>query len=316
MGQDNSKQPPCGFPGKSDVVVLREGFMEKRGNIRKTKYKKRWFILQNNKTMAYFENPGDSKPKGQCNFAAVSKMEMTEPLTFEVTTAERVWSFRCETAKECEEWFGAIRQVVRYQSPREIADIVSNEIIPDLVAEDKKKYQVLSEKKHLIRSLLLKNDCDSFAVNLMDKRGFGDAIWKCSGEFALRYPAYSLFEALKKRVLEESTATKWKWIAQAVAHELTPKLSDSVKAVSSELGEVNRYIRRTKTYISGDKLVSAINNRKERKLTFFESRYLRALIERVWTGNEWAMSLKDKCYVFNLHNFAIHCVRTSVILND
>ena len=299
MGQDNSKQPPCGFPGKSDAEVLRKGFMAKRGNIRKTKYKKRWFILWSNKTMTYFENAADSKPKGQCNFAAVSKMEMTESMTFEVTTAERVWSFRCETAKECEEWFGAIRQLVRYWSPREIADIVSNEIIPDLVVEDKEKYQlqVLSEKKHLIRSVLLKNDCDSFAVNLMDEWRFRDAIWRCLGDREVMDTAYKLFNTLKKRVLRESTASKWKWIAQAVAHELTPKLSDSVKAVSSELGEVNRYN-------IGDKLVSAINGRKERKLTFFESRYLRALIQRVYTGNEWAMSLKEKCYVFNLHNFA------------
>jgi len=91
--------------------VVKQGFMEKKGQWINTSYKKRWFKLWSNKKMAYLTHPGASYTKGYCDLTAIKKMERTNKVAFEVTTSERVWAFQCQNEAQCTEWFNTIQRV-------------------------------------------------------------------------------------------------------------------------------------------------------------------------------------------------------------
>lgn len=92
-------------------AVVKQGYMEKKGNWLNTAYKKRWFKLWSNKKMAYLTHPGASYTKGYCDFSKIAKMERKSKREFEVTTSERVWAFQCQNETECNEWFNMIQRV-------------------------------------------------------------------------------------------------------------------------------------------------------------------------------------------------------------
>ena len=87
--------------------------MEKRGEVNKS-YKKRWFVFYSNGMMDYMVDPADSKLRGSVSFAAIKAIDRTTPITFEVTTDKKVWSFRCSTETLCNEWIDAMQLI---QSP-------------------------------------------------------------------------------------------------------------------------------------------------------------------------------------------------------
>ena len=159
----------------------------------------------------------------------------------------------------------------KYMSPREVANIICDDIIPKL--DDDDEYESWKESKSLIRSFLLQNDCDLFRVSLMGCKGLENGItnlWE-SNRFRPPLPDGTRFEKLLKERFPDSNQ-KWIWITRVVAHEMSPKLSEVVESVSSDLGDLSR--------TSGEKLLSAINDGTQRNLTSAESEYLQSLIKR------------------------------------
>jgi len=96
---------------KKGPHIVKQGYMSKKGAWLSTAYKKRWFKLWSNKKMAYLTHPGASYTKGYADFTKIKKMERKGKLAFEVTTAERVWSFLCQTEAERNHWFDTIQTV-------------------------------------------------------------------------------------------------------------------------------------------------------------------------------------------------------------
>ena len=110
MGNNNSNILPPECSANPNVTVQREGMMEKRGDFN-TNYKRRWFVLYTNGMMTYRVKPGDSKLRGNVSFCAIKKLERKTAVTFEVTTAQKVWYFRCQNATDCDGWIQSIRTV-------------------------------------------------------------------------------------------------------------------------------------------------------------------------------------------------------------
>ena len=108
MGNNNSNILPPECSTNSNVTVQREGMMEKRGDFN-TNYKRRWFVLYTNGMMTYRVKPGDSKLRGNVSFCAIKKLERKTAVTFEVTTAQKVWYFRCQNATDCDDWIQSIQ---------------------------------------------------------------------------------------------------------------------------------------------------------------------------------------------------------------
>ena len=191
MGNNNSNALPSGHDAHSDANVIREGFMEKRGAVI-TKYKKSWFMLYSNGMMVYMAKPGDSKQRGHCNLSVIIKMERKSPTTFEVTTTDRVWAFRCLNEGECVEWFDAIRSIgnIGYLKPRELADLCINQVIHGM---DRKERKILRKNQSLIRTVFMENDIDSLNVQRIDKGTFTEFIEKETGSHRIRIPSVDLW---------------------------------------------------------------------------------------------------------------------------
>ena len=106
--------------------------MEKQGEVN-TDYKKRWFVLYSDGIMNYMVEPGDSKLSGKVSFAAIKSIERTTPVTFELKTDEKVWSFRCSSETLCNEWIDAMQliQSPPMTPPATVADNAPNDDTSD-----------------------------------------------------------------------------------------------------------------------------------------------------------------------------------------
>merc|ERR1719361_1971205 len=90
--------------------IIKQGYMNKKGNWFNTAYKKRWFKLWSNKKMAYLTHPGASYTKGYCDFTNIKEMGKTGKHEMRITTSERVWHFSCFSEIERNEWFDCIQR--------------------------------------------------------------------------------------------------------------------------------------------------------------------------------------------------------------
>eukprot|EP00484_Ammonia_sp_Unknown_P002345 CAMPEP_0197074800 /NCGR_PEP_ID=MMETSP1384-20130603/211292_1 /TAXON_ID=29189 /ORGANISM="Ammonia sp." /LENGTH=405 /DNA_ID=CAMNT_0042513641 /DNA_START=70 /DNA_END=1287 /DNA_ORIENTATION=+ len=101
-----AKQPP-----KGQNYIVKQGYMNKKGEWFNTAYKKRWFKLWSNKKMAYLTHPGASYTKGYADFTAITKMQKKGKHGFEVHTKARVWTFLCASEQDRDSWFSTIQAV-------------------------------------------------------------------------------------------------------------------------------------------------------------------------------------------------------------
>eukprot|EP01084_Bolivina_argentea_P295512 508785_1 len=95
----------------TDVTVLKNGFMEKRGKLNKS-FQKRYFQLQSDKKLIYYQMmPVKSDNKcGLVDFEQypIQNMIKIKDIGFHVITEQREWIFRCQTSTQRDEWYGAI----------------------------------------------------------------------------------------------------------------------------------------------------------------------------------------------------------------
>ena len=90
-------------------MALKEGFMEIRGDINGI-YEMQWFVLLTNGTMKYMNGPGDSKVD-HLDFSIIKNTKRNSSNIFEVTTDQKVWTFRCQNETECTEWMDCIESI-------------------------------------------------------------------------------------------------------------------------------------------------------------------------------------------------------------
>ena len=272
MGNENSNAVSSVHTVNRDVNVTREGFMEKWGSFFPL-YEKHWFMLFSDGMMVYMETPGDSEQLGHCNLSN-SKMERKSPTTFEVTTTDKVWEFRCLNEGECTEWMDAIRTIViGYLSPPQVAqlaDLCFDQVISEMTRKDR-EYIEMSRLQSIIRSVFMKNDIDSLNVQLMHEFEFG---YFMTNQIPQSFrPSRCLWSKLQEKVKSvECLSLNWKHIVHAVAHEMTEKLAQIIHSLSADLGDLE--------CDSADELVTAINTKTKRNLTSAETQYLRSLIRR------------------------------------
>eukprot|EP01084_Bolivina_argentea_P121814 215887_1 len=109
---------PAQQRGSQKAVVVKQGYMSKKGSWLNTGYKKRWFKLWSNRKMAYLTHPGASYTKGYADFTAIKRMEKKGKHGFEVHTTEREWSFLCQSEAERNSWFLTIQTTCTNVKPQ------------------------------------------------------------------------------------------------------------------------------------------------------------------------------------------------------
>jgi len=109
--EDEKDRPPV----RGETVVLKEGFMSKKGNFWNKAYKQRYFKLSSNRRLAYFKDfepgAGASDERGVADLSDVQCMGKKGTRELKVTTPSREWKFMCESTAERDAWYGTIERL-------------------------------------------------------------------------------------------------------------------------------------------------------------------------------------------------------------
>ncbi|KAL1384956.1 sterol 3-beta-glucosyltransferase [Phyllosticta capitalensis] len=101
---------------KKTVEVTKSGYLAKRG---RTMWNRAWFILKGD-VLAYYNNPSDLYfPRGRINLRYAISANLIEPkdkgkeaLEFSVTTNQRTYEFRADSAASAKEWVKLLQKVI------------------------------------------------------------------------------------------------------------------------------------------------------------------------------------------------------------
>jgi sterol 3beta-glucosyltransferase len=96
--------------------VSKTGYLFKRG---RSKYNRYWFILRGD-VLSYYTNPAELYfPRNRINLQYAMSAEILEPkkkieeeTTFTVTTDERTYQFKADSAVSAKEWVKSIQKVI------------------------------------------------------------------------------------------------------------------------------------------------------------------------------------------------------------
>ncbi|XP_057315067.1 pleckstrin homology domain-containing family H member 2-like [Hydractinia symbiolongicarpus] len=97
-----------------EETLAKAGWLTKLGG-RVKNWKKRWFTLIDGK-LSYFKARGDMyrKPLGWIDIKQVTQLTRSEqPLTFEVTTPERIYYLTADSKEEIDDWMRVLRNALR-----------------------------------------------------------------------------------------------------------------------------------------------------------------------------------------------------------
>ena len=184
-------------------------------------------------------------------------------------------------------------------SPREVATMICDGIIPNLRDYAQYKHGSWKEKESLIRSFLVQNEYDSFKVSYLGPKGLEENIENLCAvekeEHSDSFGIWTVEDSEFVKILKErfpASNQQWTWIARAVGHEMSPKLGDLVESISPDLGDLNQYN-------SGEELVDVINTKTPKNLTGSEFKYLQSLIQRACTKDAFqTQSLETGSFLF------------------
>ncbi|KAH9389845.1 hypothetical protein TYRP_007392 [Tyrophagus putrescentiae] len=107
---------------------LNEGYLWKTGPRVTDAYKKRWFILDENRKLMYLEHPLNPYPKGEifigdsnegysvCVGVSSGMKDFEQGHSFTLVTPGRKWCFGTETAEERQHWMQALELVINKRS--------------------------------------------------------------------------------------------------------------------------------------------------------------------------------------------------------
>ncbi|KAI2797926.1 hypothetical protein BLOT_014778 [Blomia tropicalis] len=107
---------------------INEGFLWKTGPRVTDAYKKRWFILDENRKLMYLEHPLDPYPKGEIFIGDTNEgysvgvgipngmKEFEQGHSFTLVTPGRKWCFGAETAEERQQWMSSLESVINKRS--------------------------------------------------------------------------------------------------------------------------------------------------------------------------------------------------------
>mmetsp|Transcript_63726 Transcript_63726/g.101414 ORF Transcript_63726/g.101414 Transcript_63726/m.101414 type:complete len:368 (+) Transcript_63726:30-1133(+) len=90
--------------------VLKRGYLQKRGGTN-TAFKRRYFVLKNNKMLKYYANESCDKYLGSIPLNAVIKLKAhkdKDKYTFHLVTENRIWILCAPTFKDRKQWMSAI----------------------------------------------------------------------------------------------------------------------------------------------------------------------------------------------------------------
>ena len=125
----------------------------------------------------------------------------------------------------------------------------------------------------VIPRMLMENDCDSFALSMIDDAELQNFIEKCTKNQMARGHTKQIIQELRKQT--KHGGLKWCHIAHAVSNEMTVKLGQVVETVANEKLPKNADPKRTT-----DELMDAVRKQKIRKLVLSERKYFRDLVDR------------------------------------
>lgn len=95
------------------VSIIRQGYGSKRGGLRNTAYKKRWFVLTEDGRLQYFENNDSTAPLGVIHLAGATVVHhRSDDFKLVIKTKARDWGMRYENNKVCGEWEMALQSAI------------------------------------------------------------------------------------------------------------------------------------------------------------------------------------------------------------
>merc|ERR1712154_320651 len=95
----------------SGIQIVKQGWMMKKGELIKS-WKKRYFVLNSNKILNYYESDKAVMIKGSCSLNKVKSIKKKSGQSFEIDTPKRKWCFACRDDKVMDEWVQAIKSIV------------------------------------------------------------------------------------------------------------------------------------------------------------------------------------------------------------
>ena len=142
---------------------------------------------------------------------------------------------------------------------------------------------ILVQNETLIRSVIVNHQIDSFKVQQIDPNHFANFMENEASSYASK----TMVIALSERMKSMNCTLKWDNICNAVKHEMSNVIAQSVSSVLPHLKPIGPQ--------SGDELIAAIKTKAKRSLTVPEEKYLRSLIQRA-TDNIPLIPFDDHSY--------------------
>ena len=118
---NNSNFNPADHIKVDENTIIREGYVEKRGEGALAGYKKRYIVVSANKSIAYYTHRDKKDIRGTINIAPNNLASKNDPISnacramkkekygWKIECSKRVWKFRSDNDNETKAWIGAIR---------------------------------------------------------------------------------------------------------------------------------------------------------------------------------------------------------------
>jgi len=98
--------------GHCKALLVKEGFMMKRGSVWNTAYKKRYFRLWSDRKLYYFKAETDTSPRGVIDLNGLHGVNEREETKLEIITADkRIWQCLCDDEEQRDSWCAALENV-------------------------------------------------------------------------------------------------------------------------------------------------------------------------------------------------------------
>merc|ERR1712013_152192 len=98
--------------GQGGMQIVRQGWMMKKGDIIKN-WKKRYFVLQSNRVLNYYESSSSAMVKGTVALRKATRVVKKSTQSLEVHTPKRKWCFACKDTATRDEWVRVIKAVAQ-----------------------------------------------------------------------------------------------------------------------------------------------------------------------------------------------------------
>ncbi|KAH9422856.1 hypothetical protein DERP_008119 [Dermatophagoides pteronyssinus] len=140
---------------------LKEGYLWKTGPRSSDSYKKRWFILDENRKLMYLEHPLEPYPKGEIFIGDSSEgysvqmgiingmKDFEQGHSFTLITPGRNWCMGVETADEMQQWIQALDSVINRRSS------IPNDAMKESARNDLRDSYIKRTKKSSLVNLYL-----------------------------------------------------------------------------------------------------------------------------------------------------------------